>query len=988
MLGGRVRQKTLHWLQKDILGGIISLSVTYQNLQEDVEKMKHKHLAIFVMAVVLTFALALPTLAANAFTDIQGHWAEKTINEWHEHNIINGDGVSGKFRPADTITRAEMASILNKLIGYQESSDTKFSDINKKAWYADDLSKLNKAGVILGNDGKMRPLDKITRAEAAVMIARAMGIEETDDCGNFSDKAKIGKWAKGYVGGLYKSGAIEGINGKFAPTNLISRAEVVTILSRLAGDIVDQPGKFSKNVDGNLIVNSDGAKLHDMTVSGDLIVTEGVGNGDVSIENVTVKGDVILRGCGENSFHVMGGCNIGKLIVTKTTQGTIRVVNEMGESLPLIYVNDGVGGIVVEGNIGQLVVNANVTLHLKNAKVETLSLANEATVNIAKGVSIKQIDVTKNGADTKINNNGTVDKLTSNANGVIMDGNKPGKVTTANGINKPTNSNGATISGGSSSGGGGSSSGGSSSGGSSSGGSSSGGSSSGGSTNTGATTINKIELQLLAPAFAQIPDTADVLGVGYSATTEWFNADGTPASYRWKPTTDEQNTFTANQAYMAVITLTAGVDYEFADNITVDITDGKIPANSFSPQSITGDKQTKTITMVYPATEDKNPFAYITINGSSSVIAGESYTLNANPITDNHLVDPATYTYQWYTSDSAGSNLVAINGATQSTYTATAPSQATKLYYVCKCVAMGKEFASGVKTIDVEKGITADDVNPALIYCPQYGFSYGYDYYDAGFAVAVSVENMTVNPDVEYRIEVGFYSNNSIVSEIYTYDNTKNYSTNFTFTPNSTDTHCVTIDKVIINVTPVFKNNDLTDKMTTKQIDISKEKQITWHIFDYTTSIDQLSGDALTFFPDSYSISINKINSEQENPYYNFGRADITAFMGNYNKTLPKVIFAGLNINWENGSIFSDTPFNFNYDYHPIPNNKQNHEVCPQLTDDGILSIQNMRIYGDKNITDAVNLDSYATFAVLVGQDVYVYHKIGGDIDINIQENQ
>ena len=51
------------------------------------------------------------------FNDTKGHWAEQTINELQEFGIINGDG-DGNFRPNDTATRAEVASMVRNVVRY------------------------------------------------------------------------------------------------------------------------------------------------------------------------------------------------------------------------------------------------------------------------------------------------------------------------------------------------------------------------------------------------------------------------------------------------------------------------------------------------------------------------------------------------------------------------------------------------------------------------------------------------------------------------------------------------------------------------------------------------------------------------------------------------------------------------------------------------------------------------------------------------------
>gem|GEM_PF-5014698 len=72
--------------------------------------------SLFLILLLLQFA-SPPSAGAAAFSDIQGHWAEGSINQ-----LIASQAISGypdnTFRPENTITRAEFASILMKAFNF------------------------------------------------------------------------------------------------------------------------------------------------------------------------------------------------------------------------------------------------------------------------------------------------------------------------------------------------------------------------------------------------------------------------------------------------------------------------------------------------------------------------------------------------------------------------------------------------------------------------------------------------------------------------------------------------------------------------------------------------------------------------------------------------------------------------------------------------------------------------------------------------------
>ncbi len=121
-----------------------------------------------------------------AKTDVDGHWAEKEIKEAMLRKIVAADA---NFRPKDGITRAEFAKIVTRAFNIaREDKDVSkleepFSDVKKGDWFYNDVVALYNAGakgLIIGGyeDETFRPNAKITRQEAAKMIAAAYDLKK------------------------------------------------------------------------------------------------------------------------------------------------------------------------------------------------------------------------------------------------------------------------------------------------------------------------------------------------------------------------------------------------------------------------------------------------------------------------------------------------------------------------------------------------------------------------------------------------------------------------------------------------------------------------------------------------------------------------------------------------------------------------------------------------------------------------------------------
>ena len=199
---------------------------------------------LFLILVAL-FTMSFIPVALAQPSDIQGHWAEPEITAWFDKGLTNGYS-DGTFKPDNTITRAEFAAMANRAFNFSGIGTTTFSDVSPNSWYAKDVSIASAAGYISGyGDGTFRPDSKITRQEAAAMIARILKLDTSDlaKADIFSDASQIQQWSKGAIGAVYKKGIMSGYQDKsFRPGNPITRAEAVVTIDRAMAGGADNAG--------------------------------------------------------------------------------------------------------------------------------------------------------------------------------------------------------------------------------------------------------------------------------------------------------------------------------------------------------------------------------------------------------------------------------------------------------------------------------------------------------------------------------------------------------------------------------------------------------------------------------------------------------------------------------------------------------------------------------------------------------------------------
>ena len=171
-------------------------------------------------------------------TDISEHWAEKEITALCEKGYITGFE-DNTFRPGNKITRAELVTILGRILPDADSeSEIEFSDVKENDWYYASVKKAVSLGIAQGADGKFMPHDYITREQLAVMVYRAVKVDENAEIISFEDADTVSEYAKDAVAYLYDSGIITGYeDNTFRPQNPVTRAEAAKILYGLFAEI-------------------------------------------------------------------------------------------------------------------------------------------------------------------------------------------------------------------------------------------------------------------------------------------------------------------------------------------------------------------------------------------------------------------------------------------------------------------------------------------------------------------------------------------------------------------------------------------------------------------------------------------------------------------------------------------------------------------------------------------------------------------------------
>ena len=131
--------------------------------------------AEFLKIVIKTSGWNTDGVALPGFADVKStHTLSKFIALAAKKGLVNKDAKN--FRPDDTITRAEAMKILVGVLGADVVTDTTpgtFADVVKTSDLAKFVNKAKALGIISGQGSKFRPNDSMSRAEIAKVVVNA-----------------------------------------------------------------------------------------------------------------------------------------------------------------------------------------------------------------------------------------------------------------------------------------------------------------------------------------------------------------------------------------------------------------------------------------------------------------------------------------------------------------------------------------------------------------------------------------------------------------------------------------------------------------------------------------------------------------------------------------------------------------------------------------------------------------------------------------------
>lgn len=196
-----------------------------------------KYLSFVIIVTLFVTAFITPAKAQSSFTDVKTSYPfYEHIHYLTERGVIKGyEG--NRFGPTEQVTRAAAAVMIARALGLPtEKKQTIFKDVSAQSFASGAIQSANDAGIIQGyTDGSFGPDKIVTRGEMAIFLARAFDMTDEEPM-PFKD-VSISSAGYASIAKVIAAGVTQGYSEtKFGPNEPVTRAEFSAFLARATND--------------------------------------------------------------------------------------------------------------------------------------------------------------------------------------------------------------------------------------------------------------------------------------------------------------------------------------------------------------------------------------------------------------------------------------------------------------------------------------------------------------------------------------------------------------------------------------------------------------------------------------------------------------------------------------------------------------------------------------------------------------------------------
>ncbi len=181
-----------------------------------------------------------PLYASFVDLDKEG-WYRFGIDYCLQHGLMNGVGRPGQtvadhFEPNGKVTRAMLVTIVYRAAGEPNAKGLKipFEDVESGVWYTSAVAWAADQEIVKGvSEEEFAPYRYITREQLAAILYRYAGEPEAKgNLAGYVDARRVSEYALDAMKWAIGEGIITGIDGRLAPQEYATRAQIATMMFR------------------------------------------------------------------------------------------------------------------------------------------------------------------------------------------------------------------------------------------------------------------------------------------------------------------------------------------------------------------------------------------------------------------------------------------------------------------------------------------------------------------------------------------------------------------------------------------------------------------------------------------------------------------------------------------------------------------------------------------------------------------------------------
>lgn len=252
---------------------------------------------VLALVLVCMMALSATTFAAD-FKDMPDDWSTAALEAAVENGLLTGNGgyikAQDNMTRAEMATIMVRACGATKEADISSFTDVKPEDwyytsmsraVAMGAFTGAD-NKLNPESPITRQEAFL-VLSRVFGIDTEDVL------DETA-LASFNDGSQVADWAKKGVVAILEAGYVAGDNGNIKPLANISRAEFAVVMDRLVKYYIDDAAATIPS-DGNVMVRVPGVNLAGIKSNGTIVIGDGAGDAEYSVTDADIAGKLVVR---------------------------------------------------------------------------------------------------------------------------------------------------------------------------------------------------------------------------------------------------------------------------------------------------------------------------------------------------------------------------------------------------------------------------------------------------------------------------------------------------------------------------------------------------------------------------------------------------------------------------------------------------------------------------------------------------------------------